>query len=131
VPPSPTPSPTAPTGDDVDGTGSIVGPHGGLATFQLNVKLQSGKKKPVITGYVLFSDPGSKLSFNGTNITTLSIVGNHAHIAGTTGAGKKKTSFIVDVIDNGFPGTNDFFSIQIGNGYSASGTVVSGDIFIN
>ena len=102
-----------------------------MANFQLNVKLAAGKKKPVITGYVTYNDPGSHVSFSSTAITTLVITGNHAHIAGTGGAGKKTISFVVDVIDNGFPGTNDSFSIQLGNGYSASGTVVSGDIFIN
>jgi hypothetical protein len=57
--------------------------------------------------------------------------GNQAHIAGTGKAGKKNVSFTVDVTDNGYPGTNDFFSIHLSNGYSASGTVVSGDISIN
>jgi len=96
------------------------------------VKLESTKKRQqVITGYVIYNDPGSHVSINSSAITTLNIVGNHAHIAGTTGAGKKKTSFTVDVVDNGYPGTNDTFSIQLGNGYSASGTVVSGDVFIN
>jgi len=32
-----------------------------------------------------------------------------------------KVSFTVDVTDKGEPGTNDFFSIQFSNGYSASG----------
>jgi len=85
----------------------------------------------VIAGYFTYNDPSSKVSFTATSITTLTINGNSAHIAGTAGAGKKKVSFVVDVIDNGYPGTKDFFSIQLGNGYSASGTVVSGDIFIN
>ena len=102
-----------------------------MANFQLNVKFTAGNKKPVITGYLTYNDPGSHVSFSSATITTLTITGNHAHIAGTGGAGKKKISFVVDVTDNGFPGTNDFFSIQLGNGYSASGNVVSGDIFIN
>jgi hypothetical protein len=37
----------------------------------------------------------------------------------------------VDVIDNGDPGTNDFFSIQVSNGYSASGFLTSGNISIH
>ena len=96
------------------------------------MKLQSVKKRQqVITGYVIYNDPGSKVSFTLTNITSLIITGNTAHIAGTLGAGKKKTGVTFDVIDNGFPGNNDFFSVQLGTGYSASGRVVSGDIFIN
>lgn len=71
------------------------------------------------------------MSFSSTKITTLAISGNTAHIAGTGTIGKKKVSFTVDVVDNGYPGTNDFFSLHLSNGYSASGTVASGDIFIN
>jgi hypothetical protein len=96
------------------------------------VKLQTVKKRQqVITGNVIYNDPGSKVSFTATNITSLVITSNTAHIAGTIGAGKKKTGFTMDVIDNGYPGNNDFFSVQLGNGYSASGHVISGDIFIN
>jgi hypothetical protein len=131
VAPSPTPTPSPAAHDDVDGNGSINGPHGGLAHFQLNVKLQAGTKKPVITGYVTYSDPRSGVSFSSSTITSLVISGNHAHITGTIGAGRKKTTFVIDATDNGFPGNNDLFSIQLGSGYSASGNVVSGDIFIN
>jgi hypothetical protein len=95
------------------------------------VKLQKTKKKSVITGYFTYSDPASGVSFSPSKITTLIFNGNQGHIAGTGRAGNKKVSFTVDVTDNGFPGTNDFFSIHLGNGYSASGNVVSGDISIN
>jgi hypothetical protein len=89
------------------------------------------KKKTVITGYFTYNDPGSGVSFSPTKITTLTFNGNQAHIAGTGSVGKNKVTFTVDVVDNGYPGTNDFFSIHLSNGYSASGTVVSGDISIN
>jgi hypothetical protein len=51
-------------------------------------------------------------------------------IAGTGKNGKKKVSFIVDVTDKGSPGNNDFFSIELSNGYSASGNLVSGDLTV-
>jgi hypothetical protein len=35
------------------------------------------------------------------------------------------------VADNGVPGTNDFFSIQLSTGYSASGILTSGHIQIH
>jgi hypothetical protein len=41
-----------------------------------------------------------------------------------------KVSFAVGVTDNGEPGTNDFFSIQLSNGYSASRYPLNGDISI-
>jgi hypothetical protein len=35
------------------------------------------------------------------------------------------------VTDNGTPGNNDFFSISLSNGYSASGNLTTGDIQIH
>lgn len=95
------------------------------------MKLQTTSRKTVITGYFTYDDPGSGVSFSPTNITTLTFNGNQAHIAGSGKIGKKNVTFTVDVTDNGYPGVNDFFSIQLSNGYSASGNVVSGDISIN
>jgi hypothetical protein len=42
-----------------------------------------------------------------------------------------KVSFTVGVTDNGEPGTNDFFSIRLSNGYSASRYPLNGDISIH
>jgi hypothetical protein len=39
--------------------------------------------------------------------------------------------FTADVIDNGYPGNNDLFSIHLSNGYSASGNVVTGDLSVH
>jgi hypothetical protein len=64
-------------------------------------------------------------------VTSLSFNGNQAHITGTGKISKTKGSFTVDVTDNAEPGTNDFFSIQFSNGYSASGYPLNGDISIH
>jgi hypothetical protein len=71
------------------------------------------------------------LNFRALKITSLSFNNNQAHFTGTAKIGKQKISFSVDVIDNGDPGTNDFFSIQVSNGYSASGFLTSGNISIH
>jgi hypothetical protein len=42
-----------------------------------------------------------------------------------------EVSFAVGATDNGEPGTNDFFSIQSSNGYSASRYPLNGDISIH
>jgi len=57
--------------------------------------------------------------------------GNQAHLTGTAKNGKAKLSFTVDVTDNGEPGTLDTFSIQVSNGYSASGNLTDGNITIH
>jgi len=42
-----------------------------------------------------------------------------------------KVSFAVGLTDNAEPDTNDFFSIQLSNGYLASGYLLNGDISIH
>jgi len=81
-------------------------------------------------GSVSYNDPATPLSFHSTKLTGLTFNGNQAHITGTGKIGKTRVSCTVDVTDNGSPGTNDFFSIQLSNGYSASGQLLSGDIQI-
>lgn len=33
--------------------------------------------------------------------------------------------------DNGYPGNNDFFAIQLSNGYLASGNLTTGDLSVH
>ena len=42
--------------------------------------------------------------------------------------GKTKVTFTVDVTDNGEPGNDDVFSINLSYGYSSGGNLLSGDI---
>ena len=89
------------------------------------------KNKTKIIGGLGYDDPASGISFRTTKVTTLTFNGNSAHIAGAGKNGKARVSFTVDAIDNGSPGTLDFFSIHLSNGYSASGNPVTGDITIH
>jgi hypothetical protein len=84
-----------------------------------------------LIGSFSYDDPATPVSFRSMKITSLSFNGNHAHITGTGKIGKKKGSFSLDVTDNGEPGTNDFFSLSLSNGYSASGFLTSGNIQIH
>jgi len=98
----------------------------------LNVKFQQMKKKTKLVGSFTYNDPNTPLAFRALKITSLSFNNNQAHFTGTAKIGKQKISFSVDVTDNGSPGTNnDFFSIQVSNGYSASGYLSSGNISIH
>ena len=79
-----------------------------------------------------YNDPATPMSFHSGKITSLTFSGNQAHLTGTGKANGKKVSFSIDVTDNGDPGTpNDTFSIQLSNGYSASGNLTSGNITIH
>ncbi len=89
------------------------------------------KKKTKLVGNFSYSDPCTPLNFRALKITSLSFNNNQAHFTGTAKIGRQRISFSVDVTDNGDPGTNDFFSIQVSNGYSASGFLTSGNISIH
>ena len=88
------------------------------------------KKKTKIVGGLGYDDPAAGFSFLSTKVTTLTFNGNQAHLEGVGKIGRTRVGFAVDAIDNGTPGTLDFFSIHFSNGYSASGNLISGDIQI-
>ena len=112
--------------------GTISGPNESQASFGVDGRLQMSKKKTRIIGSVTYQDPAVPFTFRSMKITTLTFNGNQAHLAGTGKInGKTRASFTVDVIDNSQDGTNDFFSIHLSNGYSASGFLTSGNISIH
>ena len=92
----------------------------------MNVSLIKGGKTK---GNFSYADSSAQLSISTTKLSNLVITGNHATFSGTAKAGKKKNiSFTVDVTDNGDPGSADTFSINVSSGYSAAGTLTSGNI---
>jgi hypothetical protein len=98
----------------------------------MDVKFQRIKKKTKLIGSFSYNDPATPFSFSSMKITSLTFNGNQAHFAGTAKLSKKsQISFTVDVTDNGDPGTNDFFSLHVSNGYSASGNLTSGNISLH
>jgi len=121
----------------VDGSGSVFvgeatlvsgGQAGGQATFSLHAqKSRKGKTQ----GNFTYSDPAAPLSFSATKLSSLVITGNHAQFGGKAKLGKSKITFTVDVTDNGDPGTLDTFSISVSTGYSAGGSLNSGNIQIH
>ena len=109
--------------------GTISGPSESQASFDIDGRILMGKKKSKIVGHVFYHDPAAGVSFQATKITVLTFNGNMAHMAGTGKLnGKGKFSFTIDVTDNSFDGTGDYFSIHLSNGYSASGFLTSGNI---
>ena len=94
------------------------------------MKQQQSKKKSKIAGSFNYDDPTNGISLHGGKISSLSFSnGNQAHFAGSS-KNKPRLSFTVDVTDNG-SGTADTFSIQVSNGYSASGNLLDGNITVN
>lgn len=56
---------------------------------------------------------------------------NRVTFTGTGRIGNQPVTFLVTVTDNGEPGRNDTFQIEIGNGYSKVGTLTSGNIQVH
>jgi hypothetical protein len=107
-----------------------IDPVGGSASasFTFNLTLGAKKSKPSMS----YSDPASSFAFNTKKLGPVTITGRHAHFTGTAKLGKKggTISFTVDVMDLSVDGTADELSISASNGYSASGTLTSGNIVV-
>jgi hypothetical protein len=122
----------APTGTEVDGTGSIA-VSGGSASFNFQVPpMTKGKKMRTVTHFFDYGDPVAGINFEAKKVTSLTITGNHAQFSGTAKLSHgHKVSWTVDVVDFNCPEMPDQFSIQMSNGYSASGPLTSGDISLH
>jgi hypothetical protein len=111
----------------VIGNGTIP-TEGGQGTF--NISVAPGRRRRV-KGNFFYSDPGFPISAISKSFSSLTIVGNTAQFSGTARIGnRQKVTFTVYATDNGDPGTADTFSINLSNGYSASGNLTSGNIKI-
>src|SRR5438445_7868521 len=115
-----------PIGDFVTGGGWITGPSGARANFGV----AGGMKNGALWGHLSYIDHGSDgLKVKGTGVTAYSGTGTSRHIEGTAEInGASGCTYKVDVADNGEPGRNDTFSLELSNGYKASGNLAGGNI---
>jgi hypothetical protein len=109
----------------VSGRGSVAG-QGDSATFNLHAK--SGERP---TGSISYSDLSAGVTISKAKIRTLTFNGNSADLTGVArlDSGTKAT-FSVSVSDVSSDGSTDTFSLSLSNGYSAGGTLTSGNIKI-
>lgn len=110
-------------------TGSGTFNHGGApVTFKLSATRNANNQ---ITASMSYNDVVAGVRFDNPVVTTLNFNGNQTTIAGTVNVlgtnPKKNATFTVTTTDNTAP-TPDAINISINNGYSASGTLTSGDI---
>ncbi len=65
----------------------------------------------------------------GTGVTAYTVTNpTTRHIEGTAQVDGQDGTYQVDVTDNGEPGRNDSFTLQLSSGYGASGTLGGGNI---
>jgi hypothetical protein len=113
-------------GRKVTGGGAIpgTGSHDGL--FALNVFEN-------LKGKIDYRDNGAGVRFRSTKITSVVFDDSNKSVT-IKGSGLNAgatVDFTVVAVDNGEPGTNDQFSINLSSGYSKSGRLLRGNIQIH
>ncbi len=119
-----------PCRDFVTGGGWIKGSSNGKATFGVSGGIKHGK----FWGQLSFNDHGrNSVKVKGTSVTAYFAVDPVTrHIEGTAKInGRGNFTYKVDVVDNSEHGHNDSFSLELSNGYNASGTLKGGNIQIH
>ena len=120
-------TPTFAEGMNVDGSGMFATATG-TASFAIDV--MGGHGRPA--GSLTYSDADAGVSFSHARLRRLAISGGMATLAGsvTLDNGGGIVTFTVTLVDNGADGSMDTFSIELSDGYSAGGTLTSGNITI-
>ena len=111
----------------VNGHGSINRQDDQI-TFQFRASQSAGS---IGVDYFSFCDPVAAVCLTNAGIRNLSINGNVAEFSGRAQLDDgTKVDYTVSATDNGKPGTSDTISIDLSDGYSARGTLITGDIRI-
>lgn len=104
--------------------GGFITPSGTKANFAVAGGTKTG------FGHLHYIDHGTGMKVKGTSVTAYVITGaTTRHIEGTCEInGQGGFTYQVDVDDQGEPGRNDTFAIQLSNGYSAGDMLGGGNI---
>ena len=114
------------TATTVTGRGSISG-QGDTATFNFRANLTGDRP----SGSVTFRDAAAGVSMSKAKVRTLTFDGNSATLGGNGRLSDgTKVTYSVTATDSSSDGSTDSFTISLSNGYSAGGTLTSGDITI-
>jgi hypothetical protein len=117
-----------PIGDFVTGGGWITNPSGARVNFAVAGGMEDG------WGHLTLIDHGADgPKVKGTGVTGYEITGPVSRrITGTAEVdGFGGITYTVDVTDNGEPGREDTFAIELSNGYRASGALRGGNIHLH
>jgi hypothetical protein len=101
---------------------------GGKGTFAVGGGMRHGE----LWGHLEYQDHGTGMNVHGTGVTAYTLGSNgpnSRHIEGTAEINHQSGfTYTIDVADNGEPGRNDTFDIQLSNGYMSGGFVSGGNI---
>lgn len=113
--------------DFVTGGGTMSGSNDGKSTFGVSAGLKQGK----LSGNLSFHDHGGRgIQVKSTSITGYTVIDDTSRkIEGVAKVdGKGTFTFTCVVSDNGEPGRNDAFNLELSNGYTVSGILKGGNI---
>jgi len=110
---------------NADGRGTFDN-QGNEVTFQFHASQGSDR----FIGYFTFCDPAASECATRGRVEGLTISGKSANLSGFVILSGRQVTFNASVTDNGPGGISDTISISLSNGYSAGGTVTSGEIRI-
>jgi hypothetical protein len=114
-------------GDFITGGGFIFGsPSGSRGTFGV----AGGIKKSGDWGHLTYIDHGTGMKVKSTSVTTYTVgaTANSRVITGAAEINGVTGTYRVEVADNGEPGRDDTFNIELSNGYRAVGLLSGGNI---
>jgi hypothetical protein len=127
-PPTPIPTPTAQTTGKVTGGGEI-NVLGGTANFGFNAKRDTVSGP--VSGQLEYYNHARSLNVHSVSMTSLSVVGTTATFGGSCTKNGAPCTFTVYVEDNGEPGTNDKFTINVSGEPAEGGTIARGNIQVH
>jgi hypothetical protein len=127
--------PPAPTGLELDGQGTLVFSNGKTATFNIQDVEAAKRNNGFFEGAFGYDDAKGPEFFSTAQITsvTFSSDGNQATFTGNAKNGfrrQRNVTFTVTVLANQNPNGNDSLTINVSDGYSATGKCLNGGIFI-
>ena len=111
---------------NVRGRGATSDNEGNSVTFQF----QASQSDDRYIGYLSICDAAADVCTKKGRVSSLTITGTTADFSGFVQLHGRTVNFDASVTDNGEGGTSDTFSITMTNGYSAGGTLTSGDILL-
>ncbi len=98
-------------------------PSGGKGTFGAHGGIHNGE----FWGGLNYVDHNTGLHVQGTQVTAYVVLDENCRRTTYTGtANGQAATIVVDICDNGEPGRNDLFRIQVSNGYTAGGNLSNG-----
>jgi hypothetical protein len=96
--------------------------------IQLDLRVRTGGGgRP--SGHVMLRDRHEQVVLRQARVTSLIVVGGRATVRGSGLVDRRPVTFRIDVEDAGSTGIDEV-SVALSNGYTASGPLRSGDIFV-